>query len=79
MTSISISQLKMNPAAAISSAQDYPVAVQNRNQTQGYLIGKGLFEKMMEYLENVEDGRIIDKTDFSKGRDFEEIAEELNI
>jgi len=79
MASISISQLKANPAAALSSAQDYPLAVQNRNTTAAYLIGKGLFEKLVLYLEDVEDRKIIEKTDFSKGRDFEDFAKELGI
>lgn len=79
MTTISISQLKANPAAALSSAQDYPLAVQNRNTTQAYLIGKSLFEKLVLYLEDVEDRKIIKETDFSKGRDFEDFAKELGI
>lgn len=79
MTTISISQLKANPAAALSSAQDYPVAIQNRNNTAGYIFGKDLFERLIVYLEDSEDKKIIDKTDFSKGRDFEEIAKELGI
>jgi len=79
MTNISISQLKMNPAAAISSAQDYPLAVQNRNTTEAYLVGKSLFERLVLYLEDVEDRKVIEKTDFSKGRDFEDIAKELGI
>lgn len=79
MTTISISQLKVNPSAALSRAQDFPVAVQNRNQTQGYLVGKSLFEKIIEYLEDIEDAKVIAKTDFSKGRDFEEFAKEMGL
>jgi len=79
MTSVSISQLKMNPAAAISDAQDYPLAIQNRNTTEAYLVGRSLFEKLVLYLEDVEDRKTIEKTDFNKGRDFEDIAKELGI
>lgn len=79
MTAISISQLKANPAAAILSSQDFPVAIQNRSNTQSYLVGSSLFEKIIDYLEDVEDGKVIDKTDFSKGTDFEELASELGI
>jgi PHD/YefM family antitoxin component YafN of YafNO toxin-antitoxin module len=79
MTSVSISQLKMNPAAAISDAQDYPLAIQNRNTTEAYLVGKSLFEKLVLYLEDVEDRKTIEKTDFSKSRDFDDIVKELGI
>ena len=79
MTSISISQLKMNPAAAISSAQDYPVAVQNRNTTEAYLIGKSLFEKLVLYLEDIEDKKALKSIDIKDKRDFEEFASELGI
>mgnify|MGYP001560899966 CR=1 FL=1 len=79
MTTISISQLKTNPSAVLSSAEDYPVAVQNRNRTTGYIMGKDLFERLVLYLEDVEDKRTIEKTDFGKGRDFEDFAKELGI
>ena len=79
MTSVSISQLKMNPMAVIASAEDYPVQMQNRSKTVGYFVGKNLFEKMVEYLEDIEDSKVIEKTDFTKGTDFEEFAKELGI
>lgn len=79
MTTISITSLKTNPSAAILSAQDYPVAVQNRNDTKAYLVGKSLFEKMAMYLEDVEDRRVIKSIDLSKKRDFEEFASELGL
>jgi antitoxin StbD len=79
MTSVSISQLKMNPMAVIASAEDYPVQMQNRSKIVGYFVGKNLFEKMVEYLEDIEDSKVIEKTDFTKGIDFEEFAKELGI
>jgi len=79
MTTISISQLKVNPAAALSSAGDFPVAIKNRNKTAGYIISKDLFEKLVLYLEDMEDRKLIKATDFSKGGDFEDIARELGI
>lgn len=78
-TAISISQLKVNPAAAIASAQDCPIAVQNRNDTEAYLIGKGLFEKMVLYLENLEDKKAIKNIDLDDKMDFEEFAATLGI
>lgn len=79
MTTISISQLKMNPAAAISSAQDYPLAVQNRNTTEAYLVGKGLFEKLIVFLEDAEDIKTIKSIDLKDKSDFEEFASEFGI
>lgn len=79
MTSVSISQLKINPSAVFSSAEDYPVAVQKRNKTAGYVVGKDLFEKLVSFIEDVEDRKAIEATDFSKKRDFEEFAKELGI
>lgn len=79
MTTVSISQLKANPAAAISSAQDYPLAVQKRNTTEAYLIGKSLFEKLVLFLEDAEDRKAIKSIDLNDKRDFEEFASELGI
>jgi len=79
MNSISVSELKTNPASAINKAADIPVAIQNRNKTKAYLVGKELFEKIVAYIENYTDRSVIQKTDFSKGRDFERVAEELGI
>jgi len=79
MTTISISQLKVNPSSAIALAADYPVAVENRDKVTAYLLGKDLFERLLEYLEDVEDRTIIRKTDFSKGEDFEKVVKDLGL
>lgn len=79
MDTISITQLKTNPARAISDASDYPVAIESRNKVKAYLVGKEIYEKLISYIENFIDGKEVAKTDFSKGRDFEEIAKELGI
>jgi PHD/YefM family antitoxin component YafN of YafNO toxin-antitoxin module len=79
MTNISISKLKTNPSSAINWAQDYPLAVQNRNKTQAYLIGTSLFDKLMSYIEDYMDTEAVEETDFSSGVDFEKVAEELGI
>jgi len=50
MTTISISQLKINPSSVIAQAVDYPVVVENRNKVQAYLVGKTLFEKIIALL-----------------------------
>ncbi|MBI5123074.1 prevent-host-death protein [Candidatus Roizmanbacteria bacterium] len=79
MNNISISQLKVNPSKFISLAGDYPVAVEKRNKIQAYLVGKNLYEKIIDYLENYIDQKAIEQTDFKKGRDFEKIAFQLGI
>ncbi|MBU1322460.1 type II toxin-antitoxin system Phd/YefM family antitoxin, partial [Patescibacteria group bacterium] len=47
MTTISVSELKANPAAAINQALDYPLAVLSRSKVKAYLVGKDLFEKLL--------------------------------
>lgn len=79
MTTVSISQLKINPMAVFNTAVDFPIQIQNRNKTAGYFVGADLFEKIVEYLEDIEDKKVIDKTDFSKGTNFEDFAKELGI
>ena len=79
MTTISISQLKMNPSAVIAQAVDYPVAVENRNTVTGYVVGKRLFERLTAYLEDRLDGAAVAKADFSKAKDFEDVARNLGI
>jgi len=79
MNSISISQLKTNPSKAIKEALDFPLAVENRNKVEAYLIGKDLYEKIALYIENLVDHRVVVQTDFKKSRDFEAVAAELNL
>lgn len=79
MTNISISQLKANPSAAINFASDYPVAIENRNKTKAYLVGKDLFEKIVTYIEDYLDRKEIEKADFKNRVEFESVAKELGI
>ena len=79
MNVVSVSELKTNPAKAIDKAFDTPLAIQKRNKTKAYLVGKDLFEKIVSYIEDHADESTVETTDFSKGKDFEKIAEELGI
>jgi len=79
MNAISVSQLKVNPAKAMAQADDYPLAIKNRNKTRSYLLGKDLFEKLISFVEDYVDSKAVKKVDFSDGRDFEEMAKELGI
>ena len=79
MVTTSISQLKINPAGVISQAIDYPVAVAKRNQIQAYLIGKSLYEKMLDLIEDKLDRKVIANTDFTQGKNFEMVAKSLGV
>lgn len=79
MISTTISQLKVNPSSVIAQAVDYPVAVENRNKVQAYLIGKSLYDRLMAFLEDAVDKTAVSNTDFSKGKDFEKVAKDLGI
>lgn len=79
MDVISISQLKTNPASALSKAVDYPVAVANRNKVKAYLVGKQLYEKLIAYIEDYMDSKAVKATDFSKGKDFKKVAKALGV
>lgn len=79
MISISVSQLKTNPSAAILQSLDYPLAIESRNKVKAYLIGKDLYEKIVSFVEDYIDTSAVEKTDFSKGRDFEEVVKNLGI
>ncbi|HCM82849.1 MAG: Prevent-host-death protein [Candidatus Gottesmanbacteria bacterium GW2011_GWA2_44_17] len=79
MTTISISQLKMNPSPIIALASDYPIAVENRNKVKAYIVGKQLFEKIISLLEDSLDTKEVKKADFAKGKNFETVARDLGI
>ncbi|MDZ7586326.1 MAG: type II toxin-antitoxin system Phd/YefM family antitoxin [Patescibacteria group bacterium] len=81
--SLSISQLKANPAQAITAAEDYPVAISSRNKVKAYLVGEILFEKIIEFLEDREDMMTIKALkksgQWGKGKDLDAVAKELGL
>ncbi len=79
MNAISISQLKANPSTVISQADDYPVAVENRNKVRAYLIGKDLFEAMVRKLEDQVDAEAVREADITKGRPLEDVVKALGL
>jgi len=79
MDTVTISQLKIKPAQVLASADDYPVAVENRSRITAYVIGKVLFDKITSFIEDYIDKEAIKTTDFKKGKNFEQVAEELEI
>lgn len=79
MSDISISQLKTHPSKALREAVEYPVAIKKRNEVKAYLIGKDLYEKIVSYIEDYIDRRAVETVNFTKGKDFEKVAEELGL
>ncbi len=57
--SISISQLKKNPSAAIEAAEGFPVAVLNNNTPTAYLVPAKAWEALMDRLEDIELAEIV--------------------
>ena len=51
---VGISELKANPAAALSAAEFEPVAILNRNKPAGYLISPSVWEALADRLEDIE-------------------------
>lgn len=79
MNTISISQLKINPSKAINAALDYPLAVENRNKVEAYLLGKDLYEKIVSYIEGLVDNKAVKETNFNKGKDLDKVVKELGL
>lgn len=57
-TSVSISDLKKNPMAALKEAEGFPVAVLNRNKPAFYCVPAQAFEELLERLEDLELARV---------------------
>jgi antitoxin StbD len=58
-SSISVSDLKKNPSAAIAAAEGFPVAVLNRNTPSAYLVPAKAWEELMDRLEDIELAEIV--------------------
>ncbi|MCK9797007.1 antitoxin [Pseudomonas chlororaphis] len=56
---VSVSELKKNPSAVLSSAQGGPVAVLNHNRVMGYMVPAEVFEALMERLDDLELAQIV--------------------
>jgi antitoxin StbD len=57
--SISISDLKKNPSAAIAAADGFPVAILNRNKPSAYLVPAEAWAELIERLEDAELAAIV--------------------
>jgi antitoxin StbD len=79
MNTVSISKLKVNPMSVLSNTTDYPVQLQNRNKTVAYVVGKDLFEKMVSYMEEIEDKNAVKNADCRNSTALEDLESELGF
>jgi len=52
---VSVTELKRNYAGILKQADDCPVAVLNHNRPEAYLLPAAHYERLMAYLEDLED------------------------
>ena len=57
--SVSVTELKRNYASIIKDADDSPVAVLNHNRPEAYLLPAEHYERLMSYLEDLEDAKLV--------------------
>ena len=56
---VSVTELKRNFAAIIKQADESPVAILNHNRPEAYLLPAAYNERLMSYLEDLEDARLV--------------------
>ncbi len=57
--SASVSELKKNPTALLNKAEGEAIAILNHNLPTAYLVPAGVYEQLLEKLEDYELGTII--------------------
>lgn len=57
----SVSELKSNPMGTMQSSGGRPLAILNRNQPVFYCIPAELYETMIEMIDDIELGKIIEE------------------
>lgn len=58
-TTVSVTELKRNFAAILQQADDSPVAILNHNRPEAYLLPAAYYERLMAYLEELEDAKLV--------------------
>ena len=56
---VSVTELKRNFAGILKQADDCPVAVLNHNRPEAYLLPAAHYERLMTYLEDLEDAKVV--------------------
>ena len=57
--SVSVTELKRNYANILKQSDDGPVAVLNHNRPEAYLVPARHYERLMAYLEDMEDAKLV--------------------
>lgn len=58
-TTVSVTELKRNFADILKQADDCPVAILNHNRPEAYLLPAAYYERLMTYLEDLEDAKLV--------------------
>ena len=58
-TCVSVTELKRNYTKILQQANEQPVAVLNHNRPEAYLLPAPLYERMLEWLEDAQDARLV--------------------
>jgi antitoxin StbD len=56
---VSVTELKRNFADIIKQADESPVAILNHNRPEAYLVPAAHYERLMAYLEDLEDAKLV--------------------
>lgn len=56
---VSVTELKRNFADIIKQADECPVAILNHNRPEAYLLPAAHYERLMAYVEDLEDAKLI--------------------
>jgi antitoxin StbD len=56
---VSVTELKRNYADILKRADDAPIAVLNHNRPEAYLLPASHYERLMAYLEDLEDAKLV--------------------
>ena len=56
---VSVTELKRNFAGIVREANDSPVAILNHNRPEAYLLPAAYYERLMAYLEDLEDAQSV--------------------
>lgn len=75
--SASISELKRNPSSLIEQADGEPVVILNHNRPTAYLIPAETYHLLLEQIEDVDWGKIIQKRQHEKASAVEVGIDEL--
>ena len=56
---VSVTELKRNYAGILKDADDAPVAVLNHNRPEAYLLPAAHYERLISYMEDLEDAKLV--------------------